>query len=478
MRKRTLVLSVVALGLAVGALAAVLMPAPWLFVEPGPPAPAATGSGTRYACPMFCAVLDEMPEDGRCPVCGMDLAPVAAGADLDAHEQWMIGLEPAPLMELPLVHEVRLVGEVDYAENRVAAVVARTAGWLEVLTRRVTWEQVDQGEELFAIYSPELYQAQQEYLVARRRGGVIEKAAARRLELLGLAEEEMARLRESGEPRRRVVYRAPLDGTIVARNALEGAAVKRGEKIYTIADLDRVWMQLEAFERDLTGVMPGMPVTLSLENHPGRDWKGEVAFIDPAVDPRSRTARLRVEMDNPAGEDGIRPFRPGQRVRGTIRVPVAGGEAPSRLALPRSSVLRTGRRSVVYVLYAEQRVETAGDDGGATHTTRDYHLDPTRLPENIGYELVEVEIGPLSQRADAETLEPYYPLIRVVPPPPLPDPETGRDLNANRLRSLEPGHVVALEGAMLLDSQAQLSGRPSLLYPHGRTGGSGGDHDH
>ena len=410
---------------------------------------------------MFCMVVKEheLPPDRKCSVCGMVLAPIAAAPMIDEQERAMIGLETEAIRERPLVREVRLFGEVDYDDTRVVAVSARADGWLERVDAKTTWVDVEAGDTLFALYSPALLEAQQEFLIARDAGEGLRRIAAERLALLGLEAREIDAIEKAGETQRVVAYRAPIGGTIIRRHAVQGAAVKAGQEIYAIADLSQVWLQLEAFESDLPLLRPGAVVRITPDLHGPTSTPGlerRITFIDPVVDPRSRTVRLRVEMDNPRVE-GRYTFLPGERVVGVARIALGPEGAAPRpmLAVPHSSVLRTGVRTVVYVLHG------VSDDGSPV-----YDLDPKRLPTRLGYELVEVELGPLARRADAETRELYYGVLRVVPPP---------DDNPLRLRRLHEGHLVARHGALLLDSQAQLAGRPSLRFPAGRATAAGAD---
>jgi Cu(I)/Ag(I) efflux system membrane fusion protein len=442
-------------GLVLGAAVVLLLPSTWLFVEKAPPGTHAGSGHVKYACPMFCVVMEDLPADGRCPVCGMDLAEISGESRLDPAERRMIGLETARLRRVPLSRTVRVVGEVDYDETRLSRITTRMAGWLEKVMVTTTWERVEQSEPLASIYSPELYAAQREYLVAWRgaEGGEgdapLLAAAERRLGLLGIGEKEIAKLRETGEVQQALVLRAPRSGVVVEGNAIEGAAVEKGATLYRIADLSRVWIQSEVFERDLPWVRVGQEATLEMESLPD-GLTGRIAFIDPVIDRMSRTARVRIEVENPAGSDETRPLRIGQRVDAWIRARVGPegdlvppGEEPRSdpLAVPKSAVLRTGERAIVYVLFTEM-----------AEGSRDYRLDPDALPEVVYYELTEVRPGPLSRSEAGEEL---YPL------------RSGS--------SLPEGALVVSKGNLLLDSQAQLSGRPSLLFPEGSRGGG---HDH
>ncbi|MHC4469886.1 MAG: efflux RND transporter periplasmic adaptor subunit [Planctomycetota bacterium] len=412
-----------AAGLALGIAVFLVLPSSWVFVAPEGGAHAARGGGAvKYACPMFCVVVEELPEHGRCPVCGMELTPISSESRLTRAEQRMIGLEVSRVEKLPLVRTVRAVGEVDYDETRLSRITTRTAGWLEDVRVDTTWVEVEEGDVLASLYSPDLYAAQQELLLAE---GDLLPAARRRLRLLGIGDEEIAEIERTREVRRSLVLRAPRAGTVVARAALEGAAVKKGETLYTVADLSRVWVQSEVFEMDLPLVRVGQAVRLETAAS-AKPLAGRVAFVDPVIDRGTRTGRVRIEVANEADEDGARPLRIGQRADAWIESPL--GES---LAVPRSAVMRTGERTVVYSLHVEG-------------------------PDRVLYEMVEVRVGPLARRAGGGAGEEYFPLM-----------DAG---------SLAEGSSVATRGNLLLDSQAQLSGKPSLLFPEGSRGADADPH--
>ena len=229
--KRNTTLTIAAAGLAAGLLVGFVLPAHWIFASVAKARHEAEESGVQYACPMFCTIVSELPEDGRCTVCGMQLNPVSDSSTLNEHERRMVGLEVEALRRVPLARSVRVVGEVDYDETRLSRITTRMTGWLEEVWADTTWTDVRKGDKLAAIYSPELYAAQKEYLVAWEAAqakrsdtdAVLLRAAERRLKLLGIGQEEIAELRRRKAVQETLVLRAPRDGVIVERRALEGA---------------------------------------------------------------------------------------------------------------------------------------------------------------------------------------------------------------------------------------------------------------
>ncbi len=465
--ERNTKIAVAAAGLAAGLLFGFVLPSSWIFVADAAMEHAGQkSSDTKYACPMFCTIMDEMPADGRCPVCGMDLTPVSGKSTLNPHERRMIGLEVHALARVPLARSVRVVGEVDYDETRVARITTRMPGWLERVWADTTWTEVHKGDKLAAIYSPELYAAQKEYLVAldatatnrNETSDALQRAAERRLKLLGIGDDEIAELRSKKAVQESLVLRAPRDGVIIERHAVEGASVKTGALLYTVADLSRVWIQAEVFENDLIWIFKDQSVRLQLGGR-STEIQGRVAFIDPVIDRRTRTARVRIEVDNPVGPEGGRILRVGQRVDAFVdaRVDESGRPVPPNrkiatnpLAVPRSAVLSTGQRRVVYVLFTESMGK------------RDYDLDPTDLPETVFYQLIPVRLGPAATRLGGGMEVEFHPVLGVE----LSDEER-KEL---QLKALIEGMVVVTRGNLLLDSQAQLSGKPSLLFPEGSRG--------
>jgi multidrug efflux pump subunit AcrA (membrane-fusion protein) len=478
-------------GLVLGAAIVAVLPSAWLFVQPGGHEGHDMGgqSAASYACPMFCVVMDHMPQGGKCPVCGMTMTLVSGESTLNRAEQRMVGLEADVAQRLPLVRSLRVVGEVDYDETRLSRITTRVGGWLETVWVDSTWTAVARGEPLAAIYSPELYAAEQEYLVALRASrrevqgsgtlqpSMLLHAARRRLELLAIDDEEIAVLEAAGVPRDSVVLRAPIGGVVVERRALEGASVAKGALLYTVADLSTVWVQALLFETDLPWVRVGQSVRLEVEGQ-FAPLLGTVAFVDPAIDRNARTARVRVQVDNAPDEDGLRPLRIGQRVdawleaaldeNGELVRPGAAATTGRPIAVPRSAVLRTGERALVYVLFTEEETPEG--------RVRNYHLDPQRLPEDLWYESVQVRLGPLARAAGEGALREYYPILGVVPPRPVVDRATGEERAVMSLRRLTEGVTVVSNGNLLLDSQAQLAGRPSLLFPEGNRGASADPH--
>ncbi len=440
-----------ALAFLVGFALAFLLPGSWLFAPPAAATAAADAAGRRFACPMFC-VLREEPGDGRCPICGMELAPIDDTPRLSRTARERIGLAVRPIERVPLVRDLELLGVVVPDENGLFALSARAHGWIVSLAARETGVEVEAGEVLAELDSPELILAQEEFLAARDLDPGARDAARARLVELGVAPPDVERILTRGSPLRAVPLRAPAAGVIARRGVTLGAHVRAGDELFALRDLSRVWIDLLAFPAEADLLAVGTPVAVASSGD--APLVGAVSFVDPEVDPLRRTRRVRVELENRRRRDGSWSLVPGMRVHARARVrlgqagrPRLGASAPRPcLALPRSAVLETGRRAGVYVLHA------IGSDGAPR-----LDLDPEALPGDLRYRLVEVEVGPPARRADAEGDADLVPLLAVRPAPAGEAP-----------LALREGVLVATSGALLLDSQEELAGRRSLLAPRPR----------
>ncbi len=293
-----------------------------------------------------------------------DHGAVAAGGDsaqrvsLSSDETRRIGVTYAAATLGPLGKDVRTVGQVTFDETRVTVVSPKVDGWVEALHVNYTGQPVRTGEALLAVYSPMLVTAQEELLLAGRLQGGVAGASAdarantaelltsarRRLAYWDIPESEIERIERTGKVQRTLTLRAPVSGVVIEKNVSEGQRIMAGDVLYRIADLRTVWVEGEVFEQDLPAVRPGLTVTASFEALPGQEFRGKISYVYPTLDPETRTAKVRVELPNP----GVK-LKPGMYA--TLRL--TGTSRPAVLSVPRSAVLSTGERNLVFVRRAD-----------------------------------------------------------------------------------------------------------------------------
>lgn len=382
----------------------------------------ATTEASTWTCSMHPQI--QMSEPGQCPICGMDLIPVTAGGDDEGNEaQVSLSERAKELAEVRTTTvrraetavEVKLLGRLEYDETRERSVTPWTAGRIERLFVASVGARVGWGQVIAHLYSPEVYAAHQDLITAKRQltalgssiltargaGEAALQAARNRLLLLGVTKADLEKMEKSDEPWRYVKIRSNYGGTVLELLVNQGSYVNAGTPMFRLADLSELWVQLDAYENDLAQIDVGQQVALRVESFPGEIFEGKVSFIDPVVDPRMRTARVRVEVPNKDGR-----LRPGMFAEAVLDAEEAKpGSLP--LVVPKTAPLFTGERSLVYV-------KVPGKD------------KPT-------YEAREVRLGP---RAGD-----LYPVVS----------------------GLAEGEEVVMHGAFRLDSDLQIRGGPSMM---------------
>jgi membrane fusion protein, copper/silver efflux system len=273
-----------------------------------------------------------------------------------------IGVTYTTVTAGPLTREVRTVGQVTFDETRVKAIAPKIDGWVERLYVDFTGQSVVAGAPLLEIYSPMLVTAQEELLLAKRLTSDVAagtpdavrsadellRSARRRLAYWEIPDSEIAAIERAGEVRRTLTLRAPVGGVVVEKFVLSGQKIMAGETLYRVADLSVVWVEGDVFEQDLAAVRTGLPVTAEFESFPGERWSGRITYVYPTLNPDTRTARVRVELPNPG-----RRLKPGMYATFLFTSPRRG----DALSVPRSAVLSTGERSLVFVRREDGRLE-------------------------------------------------------------------------------------------------------------------------
>ena len=320
-----------------------------------------------WKAPMDPTYVRDAP--GKSPM-GMDLVPVCPGQEtagggtgiqIDPALVQSMGVRVAPVTRRDLARKVRTVGRVAYDERRVDHVHTKVQGWVERLFVEYEGEFVKRRQPLLEIYSPELVSTQEELLLAARyrdstresrfedvaRGGEdLFEATRRRLELWDIPKRDIERLLETSEVRKTLTLDAPTEGVVTHLMVREGMEVGPNDNLYTIADLSRVWLYADVYEYELPWVQEGQSAVIDLSYLPGRTFEGAVTYVYPFLDPKTRTARVRIELDNP---DLI--LKPDMFANVTIETETHEGV----LAVPEEAVIRSGRRSLAMVALGEGR---------------------------------------------------------------------------------------------------------------------------
>jgi Cu(I)/Ag(I) efflux system membrane fusion protein len=293
---------------------------------------------------------------GRAPDCGMKLVPVYAdeapsavasstvsgyaNVSVPAQRQQLIGVKLATAELRQLSRTIRTTGRVTVDERRTAQVRTKFEGYAESLYVNVTGQAVRRGDPLLAVYSPDLLATQNELILAEKNrsdlGRTLASAARARLRLWDMSAADIDRVARTGQPTRDVVLRSPVSGIVLTKNAVAGARVTPSDTLYEVADLSHVWVLADVYESELPNVHAGEAAQISVA---GRTFAGRVTFIGPVVAAQTRTANVRIELDNPGGL-----LKPDMYADVILQQPIG----PS-VAVPDSAVMNTGTRSVVFV---------------------------------------------------------------------------------------------------------------------------------
>jgi Cu(I)/Ag(I) efflux system membrane fusion protein len=369
---------------------------------------------TIWTCSMHPQIRMDKP--GKCPICGMDLIPLqeTSGSDLaispDEIQMTETAMKIADIQTMIVRKtypdkEVYLLGKVKPDERNIAELTARFGGRIEKLHVNFTGQNVSKGEKLATIYSPSLVTAQKELLEAmeyKQSNPDFYKAARNKLRLWDLSDEQIDNIEIKGEARNYFDVLSPISGTVTRRNVALGDYVKEGNALFQVIDLTGVWVMFEAYENDLPWIKPGDKVNFTIQSLPGRYFSGDVSFIDPLIDPKTRIARVRVEVQNKR-----LLLKPEMFANGILTSSVAGNKKD--LLIPKTAVLWTGKRAVVYVKVPER--------------------------EQPSFKYREIILGPVA----------------------------GDFYVVNR--GLKEGDEIAINGVFKIDAAAQLAGKPSMMNP-------------
>lgn len=371
---------------------------------------------TVWTCSMHPQIRQEEP--GKCPICGMALVTVADESDASVDPK-AISMSPTAMQLASIVTAVvgsnqdaktiTLTGKIQEDERLVFSQTTHVPGRIERLAVNFTGEFVEKGAVIAYLYSPELVTAQQELFETykiRESQPNLYRAARAKLKNWKLSEKLIDRIVSSGQAIEEFPIRADQSGYVVNKLANLGDHVQMGQALYEIANLSRVWVLFDLYERDLTWVKVGDSVTFTINSIPGKTFKQRINYIDPIIDPKTRVAKARVVLPNKEQQ-----FKPEMFVSGVLETSI--NSQSQQLTIPKTAVMWTGKRSIVYV-----KLQT--DQG-------------------LYFRLREITIGP--SLGDSYLVE----------------------------EGLQAGEEIAINGTFSIDAAAQLAGKPSMMNPAGAT---------
>ena len=363
-------LAMMVLGVVLGVVATLMIPGFHPRHDhasaPGPAGSEQVAVKQLWTCSMHPQIIQDHP--GNCPICGMKLVPLRrqepeSGAAADANPQVTIdpvtvqnmGIQTGVVAKGPLQRDIRLVGVVGYDETTLSQITTKFKGWVEKLEVNVTGQQVHRGDALFEIYSPEMYTAQAEYLLAVKQPGghgsendFVRASARTKLKFFDIGDDQIAELEKSGRPMKTLTIRAPHDGIVMEKMVLEGQMVEPGMKLFQIADISTVWVLGQVYEQDVPYLRLGQDVQVTLSYQPDRTYHGRVTYIYPTVDEQTRTVKVRMEFHNPGYA-----LKPGMFTSVTLKARLAA----EALLVPDMAVLRSGESNTVFVARDKGRFE-------------------------------------------------------------------------------------------------------------------------
>ena len=304
---------------------------------------------------------------------GMDYVPVHEGelkgegpavedhaaVDIDHERQQLIGLKTVKVSEGPISGEIRTTARLAIDETRVRKINVKVEGFVDRLFVDFVGMPVAKGQPLFSLYSPDFVSAQTEYLLAvktrkalsegslQQSGDDLLASAKRRLALWDVPEEAMANLEKTGKAQRDIVLRSPVSGVVTAKNVVQGSRITPADIPFEITDLSHVWALADVYETELGRVKVGLSATLTLPAFPGRTFTGRVVFVDPILDPKTRTAKVRLDLANPKGD--LKPDMFGEAL--------IHGPSHKGLLVPLDAVIDGGTQKVAFVALGEGKFE-------------------------------------------------------------------------------------------------------------------------
>lgn len=378
---------------------------------------------TIWTCSMHPQIRKSEP--GDCPICGMDLIPLereeTGGADpmdisMSPAAMELANISTTRVTDMSPVKSVRLNGKVQADQRLVFSQSSHIPGRIEKLIVNFTGEFVTRGQTIATIYSPELVTAQDELFVAQKMKDTqpqLFKAAREKLKNWKLSDSQIGGILKSGRIQTEFPVRADVTGYVAKKMVNPGDYIERGKAIFEITDLSKVWVLFDVYESDMTWIKKGDPVEFTIESLPGEHFKGLIAYMDPVIDPTTRVSKARVEVRNSSLK-----LKPEMFASGTVESRFKN--KGKTITIPKTAVLWTGKRSVVYVKNASAK--------------------------GVSFRMRVVTLGP--------SLGESYVI------------ESG----------LAPDEEIAVNGTFSIDAAAQLAGKPSMMNPEGGIEMTGHNH--
>jgi len=360
-----------------------------------------SAKAAKYHCSMHPTYVSDRP--GDCPICNMKLTlikddtgaattnaaslPGRVTIHLAPEKRQLIGLTTSLVETQKLAHTVRATATLTHDETTLTRIAPRFAGWVRKLHVNYTGQPVAEGDPLFTVYSPELFSAENDYLIASRNAHGLTNSPAnqhdaaqrlvagarRRLELLQVGDAEIRTLEERRQASDELLIRAPVSGHVIGKNAIEGKSFMAGESLYEIAPLSPLWVRASVYEYELPQIKLGQKARVAFPHLGGTNFESEVAFINPHIDPQTRRAEIRLQLENPR-----HLLRPDMWAEVEIEINI--GDV---LSVPASAVINTGERYVAFVDRDDGHLEPRDVKVGAK--TDDYWqvLDGLKAGEKV-----------------------------------------------------------------------------------------------
>jgi Cu(I)/Ag(I) efflux system membrane fusion protein len=263
-----------------------------------------------------------------------------------------IGVTYAPAKQQDLTKTIKTVGYVEVDERNVAHIHVKFEGWIEKIFVNFTGEEVKQNQPLFSVYSPDLVTAQQEYLLALQAKKQLGDqstldAAYQRLLYWDVPAQTIQQLTKTGKVTKDITIYSPITGTVINKTALQGMKISQDNELYTIADLSKLWILADIYEYELPYIKTGEQAMISLTYLPNQTFSAKIRFINPIVDPQTRTVKVRFEVTNPHGQ-----LKPGMYSNVELKIPLG-----KHLVVPQNAILLTGERAVIFIYLGNGKIE-------------------------------------------------------------------------------------------------------------------------